>query len=76
MPKSVDSQGARKLWAWMTAKDTTLEALAKKLGVTPNYLSDLRRGVHRPSDDLKFAIERITEIPPAAWLQPVRESAS
>lgn len=51
---------ATALWRWMHRHRVTLEELAEKVGCTPVYIGNLRRGVARPSDDLKIKIERET----------------
>lgn len=61
MPKLTDLPStATVLWRWMNAHDVKLGAFAKKLKVSSNYLSDLRRGVYTPSDDLKLKIAKAT----------------
>ncbi len=57
MPKMKPPEGATALWRWMDERRVTLEELARLVGVTPQHLSDVRRGVRRPSDSLKQAIE-------------------
>jgi len=53
-------EGATPLWRWMAERRITLEVLAERLKITPQHLGDLRRGVRRPSDDLKIAIAAMT----------------
>jgi transcriptional regulator with XRE-family HTH domain len=60
MPKMTPREGAPALWHWMAERRVTLEELARLVEVTPQHLSDIRRGVRRPSDALKLAIERAT----------------
>lgn len=61
MPKLTVPKNATVLWRWMLEHDVTVATLASKLGVTPNYLGDIRRGIYRPSDELKVKIERVTK---------------
>lgn len=49
------------LWRWMREKRVTLGELATRVGVTPEYLSNVRRGVNRPSDELKWKLEDATK---------------
>ena len=60
MPKIVVPDGASALWQWMERFKVTVAELAKLLDVTPNYLGDVRRGVYKPSDELKLKIEEHT----------------
>lgn len=60
MPKKKLPEGATALWRWMTERRVTVEELATLVGCTPQYLSDVRRGVKRPSDQLKLAIAEHT----------------
>lgn len=60
MAKEQLPKDATVLWKWMDRRDVTVAELAALLHVTPNYLGDVRRGKHRPSDALKFDIERVT----------------
>lgn len=57
MPKIEPPEGAPVLWHWMAERRVTLEELARLVKCTPQHLSDIRRGVRRPSDGLKLAIE-------------------
>lgn len=60
MPKKVPPGGSTELWRWMAERRVTLEELAAVVGVTPQHLSEVRRGVRRPSDKLKQTIETAT----------------
>jgi len=44
----------------MYNRRVTLDALAKRLDVSPGHLGDIRRGVRRPSDALKVKIQEVT----------------
>lgn len=79
---------ASPLWRWMHEHKITVAELAERLLVTPNYLGDVRRGLHRPSDDLKVAIGKHTlaiekklgvknprGVTPADWFTPTKKRA-
>lgn len=61
MPKMTPPEDATALWRWMDERRVTLEELARLVGYTPQHLSDIRRGVRRPSDELKQKIEAATQ---------------
>ena len=60
MPKMTPPEDATALWRWMDERRVTLEELARYVEKTPQHLSDVRRGVRRPSDALKQAIYTAT----------------
>lgn len=60
MPRKQLPEGATPLWRWMNERRVTLEELALLVECTPQHLSDIRRGVRRPSDALKESILRAT----------------
>jgi len=75
---------ANALWLWMERHDLDNATLAKKIGISPNYVSDLKRGVFRPSDEIKLKIEMVTKaheqsagskkprgVLASSWLPPV-----
>jgi transcriptional regulator with XRE-family HTH domain len=49
--------------AYMRRTGLTLRGLAKQLGISPGYLSQIRSGKRRPSLDTAFDIEDATGIP-------------
>lgn len=60
MPKLKLPDTATVLWRWMERHSVTVAELARALDVTPNYLGDVRRGLYKPSDELKLKIETAT----------------
>jgi transcriptional regulator with XRE-family HTH domain len=60
MPKMTPPEDAPRLWHWMAMLRVTLEELSKLVEVTPQHLSDVRRGVRKPSDKLKQSIATAT----------------
>jgi DNA-binding transcriptional regulator YdaS (Cro superfamily) len=46
-------------------------ALAASLGISPSYLSDMKKGNRRPSLKLAFAIEEATggQVPARSWVE-------
>jgi transcriptional regulator with XRE-family HTH domain len=46
---------------WMESRRVSGVSLAQRLGISPQYLRLVRRGEHRPSDDLKWKIEDVTK---------------
>lgn len=60
MPKISTPPNATRLWRWMDEHRVTLNELAGLVGYASQYLSDVRRGVCRPSDTLKVALQDVT----------------
>lgn len=60
MPKIDLPDSATDLWRWMFERRVTLAELAKLVECTSQHLSDIRRGVRRPSDPLKIKIAEQT----------------
>ncbi len=63
---------------WRAANDVTLAALAKKTGVTASHLSELERGLDRPSLDVAQKLSAATVDAtgsPAVLLQEIADAA-
>lgn len=70
------SRGAQMLVAWRGA--ATQREAAKILGITNVDFSRFEHGVRKPSKELLFSIEKLTDgaVPAASWFQPpLREAA-
>lgn len=55
----------------ITTTGLSQAALAKELGISRSHMSELVSGAKKPSLDLAFAIERVTEgaVPAASWTE-------
>lgn len=51
---------ATPLWRWMAKHRVTLAELAERLGLSPVYVGEVRRGDRRPGDKLKVEIAAVT----------------
>jgi predicted transcriptional regulator len=60
MPKMQPPDDATELWKWMDHWNVPVQSFAATLEITPQHLSDVRRGKRRPSDELKRKIETAT----------------
>jgi transcriptional regulator with XRE-family HTH domain len=48
---------------WRKDNGKTLSALAGKVGVTPSHLSEIERGLNKPSNDLTAKLKAETGLP-------------
>jgi transcriptional regulator with XRE-family HTH domain len=61
----------RRVDDWLESKGKSRAALAGDLGISPSHLSLILSGERTPSLELAVAIERLTGIPPKAFLEEV-----
>jgi transcriptional regulator with XRE-family HTH domain len=61
MGESQLAVGVTALDRWMDSRRVSGVSLAQRLGISPQYLRLVRRGEHRPSDELKWKIEDVTK---------------
>jgi transcriptional regulator with XRE-family HTH domain len=80
MPKISLPETANALWKWMELRRVTCDEFATLIGCTRQHVSDIRRGIRRPSDtlkekiaskslevDRKASIKRPRGVPVAVW---------
>lgn len=67
-PRSVQNN---KLAKWMDAAPLNSYEIAEKLGVSPGYLMNIRRGTRKPGRDVAVAIEQLSDgmVPVESWSQ-------
>ena len=70
MPAKIlyDTQGRRLLQAYL--ETTTQAALARRLGVCQQTVSDIKTGKTRPESVLRALLKRVADINEDAWLLP------
>jgi len=63
-----------KLQSYLTTHKIPVGKLAKQLGISQSYLSGIKTGARRPSLDLAFAIEDVTEghVTARSWSQQIQ----
>jgi len=69
MPKIKPPKGANAFWRWIDREKVKMEPLARRLRVTPQHLSEVKRGNTMPSLALAQRIARLTkgEVDANSW---------
>lgn len=65
-------RGRQLLRDWLTRSNHNQRDLARKLGVSEPYLSQILSGNRRPKLELLIAIEAASGVPVGSWAEPLR----
>ena len=68
------SKGARRLVAWMEARDCRQADIAKAIGTIQQTISRYMRGKADPSIEHAFALQKECEIPASDWIRAKKAS--